>query len=82
MPVYKAPLEDMRFVLHELHDSETIAPLPGCEEFTPELLDSMLDEAAKFSEEVLCPLNQSGDDEGCTLENGVVRTPPGFKASL
>jgi alkylation response protein AidB-like acyl-CoA dehydrogenase len=79
MPIYKAPLEDMRFVLHELYDSKTIAELPGCEEFTPELMDSVLEEAAKFSEEVLFPLNQSGDLEGCTYENGVVRTPSGFK---
>jgi alkylation response protein AidB-like acyl-CoA dehydrogenase len=79
MPNYKAPLEDMRFVLHELHDSKTIAELPGCAEFTPELMDSVLDEAAKFAEEVLFPLNQSGDLEGCTYENGVVRTPSGFR---
>lgn len=79
MPNYKAPLEDMRFVLHELHDSKTITELPGCAEFTPELMDSVLDEAAKFAEEVLFPLNQSGDLEGCTYENGVVRTPSGFR---
>ena len=79
MPIYKAPLEDMRFVLHELYDSKTIAQLPGCEEFTPELMDSVLEEAAKLSEEVLFPINQTGDLEGCTYENGVVRTPSGFK---
>jgi alkylation response protein AidB-like acyl-CoA dehydrogenase len=79
MPVYKAPLDDMRFVLHELYDSKTVAELPGYEEFTPELMDSVLEEAAKFSEGVLFPLNQSGDLEGCTYENGVVRTPAGFK---
>jgi alkylation response protein AidB-like acyl-CoA dehydrogenase len=79
MPVYNAPLADMRFVLHELYDSKTIATLPGCEDFTPELLDSVLDEAAKLTQEVLFPLNQSGDLEGCTYENGVVRTPKGFK---
>ncbi|OYV36884.1 MAG: acyl-CoA dehydrogenase, partial [Rhodospirillales bacterium 20-64-7] len=79
MPVYKAPLEDMRFVLHELYDSTTIAELPGAEEFTPELMDSVLEEAAKFAEGVLFPINQSGDLEGCTYENGVVRTPSGFK---
>ena len=81
MPAYKAPLEDMRFVLHELHDSKNIAELPGCEDYTPELLDSVLEEAAKFAEEVLFPINQSGDLEGCTYENGVVRTPSGFKAA-
>jgi alkylation response protein AidB-like acyl-CoA dehydrogenase len=79
MPVYKAPLDDMRFVLHELYDSKTIAELPGCEDFSPELIDSVLEEAAKFTENVLFPLNQSGDLEGCTYENGVVRTPSGFK---
>jgi alkylation response protein AidB-like acyl-CoA dehydrogenase len=79
MPIYKAPLADMHFVLHELYDSKIIAELPGCEEFTPELLDSVLEEAAKFAEGVLFPLNQSGDLEGCTYENGGVRTPVGFK---
>jgi alkylation response protein AidB-like acyl-CoA dehydrogenase len=79
MPIYKAPLEDMRFVLHELYDSKTVAELPGYEEFTPELMDSVLEEAAKFAEGVLFPINQSGDLQGCTYENGVVRTPDGFK---
>ena len=82
MPVYKAPLADMRFVLHELYDSNTIMQLPGYEEFTPELIDSVLDEAAKFTEEVLFPLNQTGDSEGCVYENGVVRTPAGFKEAF
>jgi alkylation response protein AidB-like acyl-CoA dehydrogenase len=79
MPVYKAPLDDMRFVLHELHDSKTIATLPGLEDFSPELMDSVLEEAGKFAEGVLFPLNQSGDLEGCVYENGVVRTPAGFR---
>jgi alkylation response protein AidB-like acyl-CoA dehydrogenase len=81
MPNYKAPLADMRFVLHELFDSKTIAELPGYGDFSPELIDSVLEEAAKLCEEVLFPLNQSGDLEGCTYENGVVRTPTGFPAA-
>jgi alkylation response protein AidB-like acyl-CoA dehydrogenase len=81
MPIYLAPLEDMRFVLHELCDSQTIADLPDAAEFTPELMDSVLEEAAKFAEGVLFPLNQSGDLEGCTFANGVVRTPTGFRAA-
>jgi alkylation response protein AidB-like acyl-CoA dehydrogenase len=76
MQSYNAPLRDMRFVLHELHGA---APLPGQEEFTPELLDTILEEAGKFCTEVLLPLNASGDVEGCHYENGVVRTPAGFK---
>jgi alkylation response protein AidB-like acyl-CoA dehydrogenase len=81
MPIYQAPLEDMRFVLHELNDGKTIAELPDAAEFTPELMDSVLEEAAKFTEGVLFPLNQSGDLEGCIFENGTVRTPTGFKAA-
>lgn len=76
MQSYNAPLRDMRFVLHELHGA---APLPGQEDFTPELTDSILEEAAKFCTEQLLPLNASGDLEGCTYENGVVHTPKGFK---
>ncbi|CAG4928046.1 unnamed protein product [Acidocella sp. C78] len=79
MPVYKAPLNDMRFVLHELYDSSAIAELPGNADFTPELIDSVLEEAAKISEQVLFPLNQVGDREGCSYENGVVRTPSGYR---
>ncbi|WP_298282752.1 acyl-CoA dehydrogenase C-terminal domain-containing protein [Acidocella sp.] len=78
MQTYKAPLRDMKFVLHELMNE---APLPGHEEFTPELVDSILEEAGKFCAEQLLPLNASGDLEGCAIENGVVRTPAGFKAA-
>ena len=78
MQTYTAPLRDMRFVLHELHGG---AALPGAEEFTPELVDSILEEAAKFCTEILLPINASGDAEGCTYENGTVRTPAGFKAA-
>jgi alkylation response protein AidB-like acyl-CoA dehydrogenase len=81
MQVYNAPLRDMRFVLHELHDSAAHVEAIGKPDVTPELLDSILEEAAKFATEVLLPINASGDEEGCTLENGVVRTPKGFKAA-
>lgn len=79
MPVYKAPLDDMRFVFNELYDGAALANLPGNAEFTPDLIDSVLTEAAKFCEIVLLPLNQSGDLEGASFENGVVRTPAGFR---
>src|SRR5258706_7909930 len=76
MHTYTAPLRDMRFVLHELHDS---VALTQPTQITPELADSILEEAAKFIHSVLLPLNASGDAEGCQFENGVVRTPKGFK---
>jgi alkylation response protein AidB-like acyl-CoA dehydrogenase len=81
MQTYKAPLRDMRFVIHELHDSASLSALPGLQDVTPDLIDSVLEEAGKFMEEVLLPLNAAGDEESCRLENGVVRTPRGFKAA-
>jgi alkylation response protein AidB-like acyl-CoA dehydrogenase len=79
MTTYKAPLRDYRFVLEELLGVEQLAKLPGYEEATPEIFGAVLEEAGKLCEEVLLPLNRSGDEEGCHYENGVVRTPKGFK---
>jgi butyryl-CoA dehydrogenase len=79
MPAYNAPVADMRFVLHELLAEEQIRTLPGNGDFSTDLLDAVLDEAGKFCSQVLQPLNRSGDEQGCRLENGVVRTPDGFK---
>ena len=78
MQVYKAPLRDMRFVLGEMNSIGEFAAL-GYEDVNDELVDTILEEAAKFCEEVLLPLNATGDVEGCKLENGVVRTPKGFQ---
>ncbi|MET0368854.1 MAG: acyl-CoA dehydrogenase C-terminal domain-containing protein [Methylobacterium sp.] len=78
MQTYKAPLRDMRFVLNELYADPDAPPLPGHEDFTPDVADAILEEAGKFCTERLLPLNASGDEEGCRLENGVVRTPKGF----
>jgi butyryl-CoA dehydrogenase len=79
MTVYSAPLDDMRFVLNELLEAEKLAELPGFEDATPDLVDAVLGEAGKLCEEVLLPVNRSGDEEGCTYENGVVRLPEGHK---
>jgi alkylation response protein AidB-like acyl-CoA dehydrogenase len=78
MPVYHAPLDDIRFLLNDVHDVAQLAALPGFEEATPDVIDAVLTEGAKFCEDVLFPLNQVGDAEGCRYENGSVRTPPGF----
>ncbi|MBV8096178.1 MAG: acyl-CoA dehydrogenase C-terminal domain-containing protein [Acetobacteraceae bacterium] len=79
MAIYQAPLRDMRFVLHELLDSSALSQLPGYEQATPDLIDAVLEQAAKLAESELFPLNLPGDAEGCHFENGVVRTPKGFK---
>jgi alkylation response protein AidB-like acyl-CoA dehydrogenase len=79
MQTYDAPLRDMRFVLHELFEGDGFGGLKAHEEFTPDLLDAVLEEANKLAKDVLLPLNASGDLEGCAYENGVVRTPKGFK---
>jgi alkylation response protein AidB-like acyl-CoA dehydrogenase len=79
MPAYQAPLADMRFVLEELHGSADLVKLPGYEEATPDLVASVLEAAGTFVAEKLLPLNRSGDEEGSRFENGLVRTPAGFK---
>ncbi|MFC7541122.1 acyl-CoA dehydrogenase C-terminal domain-containing protein [Siccirubricoccus deserti] len=73
-----SPLRDMRFLLNEVVGLDRLRALPGCEELGPDLIDPVLEEAARFCAEVLLPLNRSGDEAGCVLENGVVRTPRGF----
>lgn len=80
MPEYKAPLRDMQFVLNEaLAAGEHYASLPGCEEATHDMVNAILEEGAKFSERVLAPLNQIGDQQGCQFNEGEVTTPEGFK---
>ncbi|NRA71803.1 MAG: acyl-CoA dehydrogenase C-terminal domain-containing protein [Gammaproteobacteria bacterium] len=81
MPEYKAPLKDIEFVMNDvLNFEQHYANLPGGEEATPDLVNAILVEAAKFSEEILSPINQIGDQQGCTRhEDGSVTTPDGFK---
>ncbi|MBT8091398.1 MAG: acyl-CoA dehydrogenase C-terminal domain-containing protein [Gammaproteobacteria bacterium] len=81
MTTYKAPLRDMRFVMQDLLNIERhYQSLPACDEVNQELIDAILEEASKFSEEVVAPLNSIGDEEGCRmLDDGAVTTPRGFK---
>ncbi|EQD79854.1 acyl-CoA dehydrogenase domain-containing protein [mine drainage metagenome] len=82
MTKYAAPLEDMRFALYDVLDAErALKALPRGEALNRELIDAVLDEAARFSEQVLAPLNQSGDAEGCHYDkaSASVTTPAGFK---
>ena len=78
MQTYKAPLRDMRFVLHEMYGTQELTSDLGFEDASEDLCDTILEEAAKVAEEVLLPINASGDLEGCHYENGLVRTPKGF----
>ncbi|TXH39119.1 MAG: acyl-CoA dehydrogenase [Rhodospirillaceae bacterium] len=79
MPAYEAPLRDIRFVLNEVLRIDTFSNLPGFADATPDVVDAILEEAAKFCSGELQPLNQSGDEEGCHFDDGKVTTPKGFK---
>ncbi|MGN7437672.1 MAG: acyl-CoA dehydrogenase C-terminal domain-containing protein [Alcanivorax sp.] len=79
MPVYNAPLDDIRFVLHDVLNADQLSELPGYEDYSADLGDQILEEGGKICEQVLFPINLSGDQEGCRFENGVVYTPKGFK---
>ncbi|PCH75162.1 MAG: acyl-CoA dehydrogenase [Rhodobacteraceae bacterium] len=81
MPSYTPPIKDAQFILHDVLKI-TQAQVPGYADLDPDFTGAILQEAGKISAEVLAPLNVVGDVEGCTLENGVVRTPTGFKAAF
>jgi len=81
MPSYTPPLRDMAFVLHETLKVQDQA-VEGYSELDADFTAAILEEAGKIARDVLAPLNLSGDREGCTLENGVVRTPSGFKQAF
>jgi alkylation response protein AidB-like acyl-CoA dehydrogenase len=81
MAEYQAPLREMRFLINELAGYDRVQQLPGCEEFSPDLVDSILDEAAKFATEVVSPINRSGDQVGAKWHDKQVTTAPGFKAA-
>ena len=82
MPIYKAPQRDMHFVLHELLDVEsTFKTLPKHAEIDRDTLNAVLEEGAKFCEDIIFPLNKSGDEEGCHHDKTTfeVTTPKGYK---
>jgi len=81
MPSYTPPTRDLHFVLHELLNVSA-SDIPGYGDLEPDFTSAVLDEAGKLARDVLAPLNPVGDAEGCVLENGVVRTPQGFKAAF
>jgi len=82
MPVYEAPLRDMRFVIHELLEVDKYQNLPIFSEAPADIIDAVLEEGAKVAQEILFPLNQVGHEEGCTFKDGEVTTPTGFKEAF
>ena len=80
MLTYKAPIADIKFLFEDVFGYyKHYEKFPEFEEATPDLVDAIFQECAKFSENELLPMNQSGDKEGCTFDNGNVTTPKGFK---
>jgi len=79
MPEYKAPLRDMKFVMQELLDCDTHYQKLGFEDASIDMIDAILSEASKFTEQVIAPINQIGDQQGCQWHDGNVTTPDGFK---
>ncbi|MDO5641664.1 MAG: acyl-CoA dehydrogenase C-terminal domain-containing protein [Paracoccus sp. (in: a-proteobacteria)] len=81
MPIYNAPVRDMQFILHDVLNLSATG-LPGHDELDRDFTEAVLEAAGKLASEVLAPLNRVGDEQGCVLENGVVRTPEGFGAAF
>src|SRR5712671_135550 len=83
MPIYKAPLEDVNFLLNDVFQIDRFDNLPGFSDASADVREAILAEAAKLTEEVLQPLNRVGDIEGCTRhDDGSVSTPEGFKEAF
>src|ERR1700737_3475651 len=83
MPIYKAPLEDVSFLLNDVFQIDRYDNLPGFSDASADVREAILAEAAKLSEEVLQPLNRAGDLGGCPRhDDGSVTTPKGFKEAF
>ena len=79
MPTYNAPIEDMMFLYEKLRNNKNYNEIEKYKEVTPDLVKNILQEAAKINQNIILPLAKSGDENPTILENGVVRTPPGYK---
>ena len=79
MPNYNAPIEDMMFLFEKLRNNKNYNEIEKYKEVNPELVKNILDEAAKINQNIILPLAKKGDENPTVLENGIVRTPPGYK---
>src|SRR6201992_1521185 len=83
MPIYKAPIEDVTFLLNDVFQIDRYDNLPGFSDASADVREAILGEAAKLSEQILQPLNRVGDLEGCVRhDDGSVTTPKGFKEAF
>ena len=78
MPIYNAPIEDMMFLFEKLRDNKNYNELEKYNEVSADLVKDILEEAAKINQNLILPLAKVGDENPAVLENGVVRTPPGY----
>jgi hypothetical protein len=81
MPQFSAPLRDHLFCLYDVLDFEAHTRLPGFENFSRDIVEAVLEQAGKFTSEVIYPLNRSGDEEGAQFNDGKVTTPAGFRGA-
>ena len=79
MPTYTAPVDDMMFLFEKLRNNQKYNELEKYKEVTSDLVKDILQEAAKINQNLILPLAKTGDENPAVLENGVVRTPPGYK---
>ena len=80
MPTYRAPRQDIDFLLNDVFQADQLfSSMPGTQDASVDLTSAIVDEAAKIAEGLLAPINQSGDQEGCRYDDGVVTTPKGFQ---
>ena len=79
MPTYTAPVKDMMFLFEKLRNNKNYNEIEKYKEVTPELVKDILEEAAKINQNIILPLAKLGDENPTVLENGIVRTPPGYK---
>ena len=79
MATYNAPIDDMMFLFEKLRDNTHYNELKKYKEVNSDLAKDILEQAAKITENLILPLAKTGDDHPCVFENGVVRTPPGYK---
>ncbi|PHS73473.1 MAG: acyl-CoA dehydrogenase [Cycloclasticus sp.] len=79
MATFKAPVDDIKYLINEFLDTSELNGNPMFDDMTPDLTDAIFEEAGKITETLLFPLNRSGDEQGCSIDNGKVTTPDGFK---